>query len=174
VYIFSAAKCLLVFTYLAKSLSSLSQSEVKESVLCAKRDINILRTSIYRHSQTQKHIMFAATQQIASVAGLKATKVQVRTLSSSHCRSREKISRFQSARARLSEFTFCVSNFKRYENHARKKEAARRRWKPLARARERDASRFVVAQRMKNTARASSFFLRTRAIIRSRRYSLID
>jgi hypothetical protein len=118
--------------------------------------------------------MFAATQQIASVAGLKATKVQVRTLSSSHCRSREKISRFQSARARLSEFTFCVSNFKRYENHARKKEAARRRWKPLARARERDASRFVVAQRMKNTARASSFFLRTRAIIRSRRYSLID
>ena len=52
------------------------------------RDINIWSAREYRHSHTQKHIyhiniMFAATQQIASIAGLKATKVQVRTLSSS-------------------------------------------------------------------------------------------
>ena len=52
------------------------------------RDTNIRSAREYRHSHTQKHIysiniMFAATQQIASIAGLKATKVQVRTLSSS-------------------------------------------------------------------------------------------
>ena len=52
------------------------------------RDTNIWSAREYRHSHTQKHIysiniMFAATQQIASIAGLKATKVQVRTLSSS-------------------------------------------------------------------------------------------
>ena len=52
------------------------------------RDTNIWSAREYRHSHTQKHIysiniMFAATQQIASIAGLKATKVQVRALSSS-------------------------------------------------------------------------------------------
>ena len=41
---------------------------------------------IHTHKNTHLlhiNIMFAATQQIASIAGLKATKVQVRTLSSS-------------------------------------------------------------------------------------------
>ena len=52
------------------------------------RDTNIWSAREYRHSHTQKHIysiniMFAATQQIASIAGLKATKVQVRFTSSS-------------------------------------------------------------------------------------------
>ena len=57
-------------------------------------------------------------------------------------RSREKISSLSGrARAFLSEFTFCVSNFKRYENsHVRKKGTVRRRWKPLSRARERERS----------------------------------
>ena len=46
------------------------------------------RERISSFTHIQKHIysiniMFAATQQIASIAGLKATKVQVRTLSSS-------------------------------------------------------------------------------------------
>ena len=44
------------------------------------------RISSFTHTKTHLlyiNIMFAATQQIASIAGLKATKVQVRTLSSS-------------------------------------------------------------------------------------------
>ena len=46
-----------------------------------KRLVNKTENSRHYHSHTHAHtsvIMFAATQQIASVAGLKATKTQVR------------------------------------------------------------------------------------------------
>ena len=50
--------------------------------------------------------------------------------------------RFQSARARFSEFTFSVSNFKRYENHTweKKRPLGDDGNLSLARARERDPS----------------------------------
>ena len=64
------------------------------------------RISSFTHTKTHLlyiNIMFAATQQIASIAGLKATKVQVRTLSSSsqYSFSRKDLVAF-GARARVS------------------------------------------------------------------------
>ena len=45
----------------------------------------LILAHVLRHNNKNTYLqtMFAATQQIASIAGLKATKVQVRTLSSS-------------------------------------------------------------------------------------------
>ena len=65
----------------------------------------LILAHVLRHNNKNTYLqtMFAATQQIASIAGLKATKVQVRTLSSSsqYSFSRKDLVAF-GARARVS------------------------------------------------------------------------
>ena len=64
-----------------KNLSKTDEREKKKEKEIALFDFLIFRTRLYDTTHLL-NIMFAATQQIASVAGLKATKVQVRRVAS--------------------------------------------------------------------------------------------
>lgn len=78
VYFFFKRGSLLLFSLIAER--KISRLEKKKSILFR---INFRKAREIPHSRTLLHplinTMFAATQQIASVAGLRATKVQVRT-----------------------------------------------------------------------------------------------